>query len=80
MVRRAGDNYYLGAGTDSEARTLTVPLSFLGEGTYTATVYADDPADATKVVISSRDVTAADTLTVEMAAAGGQAVTFLPRR
>ena len=80
VVRRAGDNYYLGAGTDSEARTLTVPLSFLGEGTYTATVYADDPADATKVVISSRDVTAADTLTVEMAAAGGQAVTFLPRR
>ncbi len=80
VVRRAGDNYYLGAGTDSEARTLTVPLSFLGEGTYTATVYADDPADATKVVISSRDVTAADTLTVEMAAAGGQAVTFLPGR
>lgn len=80
VVRRSGDNYYLGAGTDSEARTLTVPLSFLGEGTYTATVYADDPADATKVVISSRDVTAADTLTVEMAAAGGQAVTFLPRR
>lgn len=80
VVRRAGDNYYLGAGTDSEARTLTVPLSFLGEGTYIATVYADDPADATKVVISSRDVTAADTLTVEMAAAGGQAVTFLPRR
>lgn len=80
VVRRAGDNYYLGAGTDSEARTLTVPLTFLGDGTYTATVYADDPTDATKVVISSRDVTAADTLTVEMAAAGGQAVTFMPKR
>lgn len=80
VVRRAGDNYYLGAGTDSNARTLTVPLTFLGDGKYTATVYADDPADATKVVISSRDVTAADTLTVEMAAAGGQAVTFMPKR
>lgn len=80
VVRRAGDNFYLGAGTDSEARTLTVPLSFLGEGTYTATVYADDPADATNVVISTHEVTAADTLTVEMAAAGGQAVTFIPKR
>lgn len=80
VVRRAGNNYYLGAGTDSNARTLTVPLTFLGDGKYTATVYADDPADATKVVISSRDVTAADTLTVEMAAAGGQAVTFMPKR
>lgn len=80
IVRRAGNNFYLGAGTDSEARTLTVPLSFLGEGTYTATVYADDPADPTKVVISTQEVTAADTLTVAMAAAGGQAVSFIPRK
>ena len=80
IVRRAGNNFYLGAGTDSEARTLTVPLSFLGEGTYTATVYADDPADPTKVVISTQEVTAADTLTVAMAPAGGQAVSFIPRK
>ncbi len=79
VVRRAGNCFYLGAGTDSEARTLTVPLSFLGEGTYTATVYADDPADPTKVVISTHDVTAADTLTVAMAPAGGQAISFLPK-
>jgi len=79
IVRRAGNNFYLGAGTDSEARTLTVPLSFLGEGTYTTTVYADDPADPTKVVISTQEVTAADTLTVAMAPAGGQAVSFIPR-
>ena len=80
IVRRAGNNFYLGAGTDGEARTLTVPLSFLGEGTYTATVYADDPADPTKVVISTQEVTAADTITVAMAPAGGQAVSFIPRK
>lgn len=79
VVRRAGENFYFGAGTDSEARTLTVTLDFLKDGiTYTARIYADDPADPTKVVISERQVTASDTITVEMAPSGGQAITFMP--
>ncbi len=79
VVRRAGENFYFGAGTDSEARTLTVTLDFLKDGiTYTARIYADDPADPTKVVISEKQVTASDTITVEMAPSGGQAITFMP--
>ena len=79
IVRRVGDNYYLGAGTDSSARNLSVPLDFLSEGvTYTARIYADDPSDRTKVVITERNVTSADTLEVKMAPSGGQAVTFTP--
>lgn len=79
IVRRAGDNYYLGAGTDSSARNLSVPLSFLSEGvTYTARIYADDPSDRTKVIITERNVTSADTLEIKMAPSGGQAVTFTP--
>lgn len=79
IVRRAGDNYYLGAGTDSSARSLSVPLSFLSEGvTYTARIYADDPSDRTKVIITERNVTSADTLEIKMAPSGGQAVTFMP--
>ncbi len=79
IVRRAGDNYYLGAGTDSSARNLSVPLSFLSEGvTYTARIYADDPSDRTKVIITERKVTSADTLEIKMAPSGGQAVTFTP--
>lgn len=79
IVRRAGDNYYLGAGTDSSARNLSVPLDFLSEGvTYTARIYADDPSDRTKVIITERKVTSADTLEIKMASSGGQAVTFTP--
>lgn len=81
VVRRAGDRFFLGAGTDGEARTLSQPLGFLQPGvTYTATVYADDLSkdDPQAYRIERRTVTAADTLQIAMAASGGQAVTFLP--
>lgn len=80
VARRAGENFFLGAGTNSEARTLTVSLDFLTPGvTYNAIVYADGSArDA--VEITRRPVTAADSLEVKMAATGGQAVVFIPAK
>jgi alpha-glucosidase len=78
VARRNGSTWYLGAMTDETARTLSIPLSFLGDGTYTATVYADGPPGTspfrTPVVVSTRTVTSQTTLDVAMAAAGGQAI------
>ena len=95
VVRRAGNRYFLGAGTDSSARALDIPLDFLEPGKeYDATVYADDlsagPTDAAPTPedgvrdrrayrIETRTVTSGDTLHVEMAPGGGQAVSFIPR-
>lgn len=82
VARRAGSRWFLGAGTDGEARTLSQPLSFLEDGvTYTAIIYADAPDSARNPEnyrIEERTVTAADTLEIAMAARGGQAVTFIP--
>ena len=81
VARRAGDRFFLGAGTDASARTLRQPLGFLREGvSYRATIYADDPTsdDPEAYRISERRVTSADTLAIEMAARGGQAITFIP--
>lgn len=82
LARRAGDRWFLGAGTNGEARTLAQPLSFLEDGvTYTATIYADAPDSARNPEnyrIERRTVTSADTLEIAMAARGGQAVTFIP--
>ncbi|MFF8229620.1 glycoside hydrolase family 97 protein [Streptomyces caelestis] len=82
VARRSGSTWYLGAMTDESSRTLSLPLSFLGSGTYTATVYADGTPGTspfrTPVVVSTRTVTAADTLDVAMAPAGGQAVVLTP--
>lgn len=84
VVRRAGENYFLGAATDEQPRTLSLPLDFLKPGTkYRATIYADGPnadwkTNPTSYTISEREVSAADTLDVVMAPGGGQAVSFMP--
>ncbi|MEU0383729.1 glycoside hydrolase family 97 protein [Streptomyces chartreusis] len=82
VARRSGSAWYLGAMTNESSRTLSLPLTFLGSGTYTATVYADGTPGSspfrTPVVVSTRTVTAADTLDVAMAPAGGQAVVLTP--
>ncbi len=83
VARRAGESWFLGAGTNGEARTLAQPLSFLeSDTTYTATLYAD-AADSDETPesyrIETRTVTAADTLDISMAARGGMAVSFIPK-
>ncbi|HKJ67307.1 MAG TPA: glycoside hydrolase family 97 protein [bacterium] len=41
LARQSGDEWYVGAMTDWNSRTVHIDLSFLGAGTYTAEVYAD---------------------------------------
>lgn len=81
VVRRAGDRFFLGAGTNAEARTLTQPLEFLPAGVkYKARIYADKPGSDNDAdcVITEREVTSDSVLTIAMNPAGGQAVTFVP--
>jgi hypothetical protein len=83
MARRSGEEWYIGAMTDEESRTLTVPLDFLGEGKYLATIYADGrDADAIKnpypVTISLQEVDALTKLEIWMAPGGGQAIKIAP--
>lgn len=81
VARRAGERYFLGAGTNAEARTVVQPLRFLRPGvTYTARIYADDPASELRTAyrIEERQLTSADSLRIVMAPDGGCAVTFEP--
>lgn len=82
IARRAGEKYFLGAGTNSSARSLKVPLSFLKGGVvYVATVYGDDVSanDPEKLQITTREVTSGDVMEIRMAPTGGQAITFIPK-
>ncbi len=80
---RGGDDWYLGAVTDEHPRTLEVPLDFLEPGRrYTAQVYrdgerADYRSNREDIVIETREVTAADTLSLRLAPGGGQAIRFV---
>ena len=84
IVRRAGEKYFLGAATNEDAREVTVKLSFLEKDkTYRAVIYADGKeadwiTNPTAYEIIEKQVTAEDTLSVDMARGGGQAITFMP--
>lgn len=84
IVRRAGSKYFLGAITNSEGRTLALPLHFLKDGQkYHAIIYADGEdahweSNPLSYRIKEHIVTSADTLQAVLAPGGGQAVTFFP--
>ncbi|HUG40882.1 MAG TPA: glycoside hydrolase family 97 protein [Longimicrobiales bacterium] len=83
---RDGRDWYLGAITDEHARTLVVPLDFLSPGqSYVAEIYADGPGahfltDPLPVAMTERRVDTTTTLTIELAAGGGQAIRFRAAR
>jgi alpha-glucosidase len=83
---RGGQNWFLGAITDEERRTLDVPLSFLTPGKrYVAQIYADGPKahwldNPLTVTITRRAVTSASRLRVILAPGGGQAIRIRPAR
>lgn len=80
-VRRAGESYFLGAGTNDKARVVDVNLDFLKDGvTYQMTTYADVPGsnDPEAIRIETRKVKRGDVVKIEMNSAGGQAITFVP--
>ncbi len=77
IARRKDRTWYVGAMTDA-ARSVTVPLSFLGKGSYTARLWSDG-ATATDLATTSRRVDAAATLTLDLHAAGGAAAILAPR-
>jgi alpha-glucosidase len=83
---RKSSDWYVGAVTDGDARTLALPLSFLDAGkTYVAEIYRDgDQADYRNthrfdLVVEKRSVTAQDVLSLRLAPGGGQAIRLIPQ-
>ena len=81
IARRHGAAWYLGSITNWTPREFTLPLKFLGAGTYTAQVYADGEDAATNpkhVQVRTQRVTMESGLQVKLAPGGGIAVRFVP--
>ncbi len=74
IARRKGDDWYVGTITNQAARDIKVPLSFLGEGKYTATIFSDtsdtdtNPNDLNK---EEKVVTNKDVIQLHIAGGGG---------
>ena len=82
-VVRFDGQWFCGGVTDGQAREFDVPLDWLGEGGFEATVYADaGDADCftneKAYQISTITVTSKDSIHVRMAPGGGFAISFKP--
>jgi alpha-glucosidase len=83
---RGGQDWYLGALTDEDARALKIPLDFLDPETkYDAEIYRDGPDADWKtnpyaLTIEKGVYTSTDSLSLPLAAGGGAAIRFIPRQ
>ena len=82
-ARRKGDRWYVGAMSARRPREVAVPLSFLPEGRFTATVWrdaAEADADPNALTTETRDVSAGDVVRIRVALDGGFVAELAPAR
>jgi alpha-glucosidase len=71
FARRSSGMWMLAVMSSGPVRTISVPLSFLGEGPYKASLVRDNQEKADAVVLEDRTVGRSDVLTIDLADGGG---------
>ena len=77
-ARRKGDIWYVGAMTNEDGRTVTVPLNFLNAGAYEARIYQDG-ADINHLRVSDVLTDSGQSLTLKLAPSGGGVIVLTPQ-
>ncbi|MBQ6062169.1 MAG: glycoside hydrolase family 97 protein [Prevotella sp.] len=78
-VRRKGNDWYIAGQTNWDARELTLPLDFLGEGAFATTILTDGinaNHDAEDYYFDRQVHGQGDKLTIKMASGGGFVIKF----
>ncbi len=78
IARRSANVWYVGAMTDGQARTLSLPLTFLSIGPHRAEEFVDDESVSTRFAIREESVTSATHLQLSLSPAGGGLVRLTP--
>lgn len=82
MMRETDEAYLIGVATNEESRTINVPLSFLGDGTYEAAIVEDGEGahyltHRETLKSSTKKVAANDAIQVTLAPGGGACVMIM---
>jgi len=83
IARKKGDKWFVGGLTNWSGMEMTIDLSFLDKGTYSAEIFKDGinaGKDATDYKREIVNVTSADKLKVNMANGGGFAIIISPKK
>ena len=81
VARRSSKDWFVGSLTNWDERSVKLTLSFLGEGKYTAEIYADAPdsaQEATHSTFTTQTVDKNTVLDVHMVSGGGNAIWIHP--
>lgn len=78
QARRSGDTWFVGAMTNTEARTVTLNTDFLPQGKYEVVIYNDDPSldTRTKVGVKKMTIKAGKKIELNLQPSGGAGVVF----
>ncbi|MFH0991105.1 MAG: glycoside hydrolase family 97 catalytic domain-containing protein [bacterium] len=77
FARRTGSTWYIALMNGLSAQTVSIPLSFLGEGTYRATLIRDDLQNSGAIKMETSDVQRSEKLKIEMINGGGFVCRFV---
>ena len=79
QARRSGDDWFIGAMTNTEARTVTIPTNFLPKGKYEVEVYNDDPTANTQTNVKSEKIKikSGKAIVLNLQPCGGAALHFI---
>lgn len=80
QMRRSGDEYFVGAMTNTEGRTVAISTEFLPKGKYEVEIYNDDPKldTRTKVAATTQTIKAGKEIKLSLVPSGGAALHFKP--
>ena len=82
QARRSGEDWFVGAMTNTNGRNVTISTDFLPKGKYIVEVYNDDPSMNTRTKISAKTVIlkAGKPITLPLQPCGGAALHFKPKK
>ena len=80
QARRSGEDWFVGAMTNTEARIVTISTDFLPKGKYEVGIYTDDPSleTQTKVKSEKMKVKSGKAIVLNLQPSGGAALHFKP--
>lgn len=81
QARRSGNEWYVGAMTNTQARTITIPTDFLPKGKYVVEIYNDDPTLSTRTKVKREQMKVkggGKPIVLQLQPSGGAALHFTP--
>ena len=76
FARRNGDTWFLAIVNGPAAKTVDIPLSFLGDGAYKALIVRDNPQDSAAIQVDNTSVTKEQSLKIDLSTGGGYVARF----